>query len=207
MNVQSIGRKFVYVTMGVATCLCLSRPAAAVSVSIDDLTDLLSFTTDAQLTSQTVQQEGVGILGYVGLEFEFLSADVVVGRPGLTTVISYAIYEPNSDPLVLSDTLRIILTTLDPTINGTNVRVIIDFLSDSTDEAGILKKPKIAEDIFETGQFQSVATGLSDLTVQFRSDVSETPLPAALPLFASGLGAFGLLSWRRKKKAAAAAAA
>ena len=30
-----------------------------------------------------------------------------------------------------------------------------------------------------------------------------TPLPPALPLFASGLGALGLLGWRRKKKAAA----
>jgi len=29
---------------------------------------------------------------------------------------------------------------------------------------------------------------------------SETPLPATLPLFASGLGALGLLGWRRKRK-------
>ena len=29
-----------------------------------------------------------------------------------------------------------------------------------------------------------------------------TPLPAALPLFATGLGAIGLLGWRRKRKAA-----
>jgi hypothetical protein len=29
-----------------------------------------------------------------------------------------------------------------------------------------------------------------------------TPLPASLPLFASGLGALGLLGWRRKRKAA-----
>ena len=36
--------------------------------------------------------------------------------------------------------------------------------------------------------------------------VSETPLPAALPLFATGLGALGLLGWRRKRKAAAIAA-
>jgi hypothetical protein len=35
--------------------------------------------------------------------------------------------------------------------------------------------------------------------------VSSTPLPAALPLFASGLGALGLLGWCRKRKAQAAA--
>jgi hypothetical protein len=31
-------------------------------------------------------------------------------------------------------------------------------------------------------------------------DVIQTPLPAALPLFATGLGALGLLGWRRKRK-------
>jgi hypothetical protein len=31
--------------------------------------------------------------------------------------------------------------------------------------------------------------------------VTLTPLPAALPLFATGLGALGLLGWRRKRKA------
>ncbi len=36
--------------------------------------------------------------------------------------------------------------------------------------------------------------------------VTATPLPAAAPLFASGLGAMGLFGWRRKRKAAAAIA-
>ncbi len=35
---------------------------------------------------------------------------------------------------------------------------------------------------------------------------SQTPLPAALPMFATGLGALGLLGWRRKRKVAARAA-
>jgi hypothetical protein len=35
-------------------------------------------------------------------------------------------------------------------------------------------------------------------------EASATPLPAALPLFATGLGALGLLGWRRKRRAAAA---
>ena len=34
-----------------------------------------------------------------------------------------------------------------------------------------------------------------------------TPLPAALPLFAGGLGALGLFGWRRKRKNAAVLAA
>ena len=37
--------------------------------------------------------------------------------------------------------------------------------------------------------------------------VGETPLPAALPLFATGLGAMGLFGWRRKRKAQGAIAA
>jgi len=37
--------------------------------------------------------------------------------------------------------------------------------------------------------------------------VSQTPLPAAFPLFATGLCALGLLGWRRKRKNAAALAA
>jgi hypothetical protein len=38
-------------------------------------------------------------------------------------------------------------------------------------------------------------------------DIVVTPLPAALPLFATGLGALGVFSWRRKRKGAAVAAA
>ena len=41
----------------------------------------------------------------------------------------------------------------------------------------------------------------------FTLEIGTTPLPAALPLFATGLGALGLLGWRRKRKAAAIAAA
>jgi hypothetical protein len=33
-------------------------------------------------------------------------------------------------------------------------------------------------------------------------NIGQTPLPAALPLFATGLGVLGLLGWRRKQKAA-----
>jgi hypothetical protein len=40
--------------------------------------------------------------------------------------------------------------------------------------------------------------------VQIATIVTATPLPAALPLFATGLDAMGLFGWRRKRKDAAA---
>jgi hypothetical protein len=46
-----------------------------------------------------------------------------------------------------------------------------------------------------------------DISLADSTSVSATLLPAALPLFSSGLGALGLLGWRRKKKAATLAAA
>jgi hypothetical protein len=40
-----------------------------------------------------------------------------------------------------------------------------------------------------------------------RFDVTPTPLPAALPLFAAGLGALAVFGWRRKRRGAASFAA
>lgn len=42
------------------------------------------------------------------------------------------------------------------------------------------------------------------INISLPSGAYVTPLPAALPLFASGLGALGLLRWRRKRAAPAA---
>jgi hypothetical protein len=46
-------------------------------------------------------------------------------------------------------------------------------------------------------------TFLTDVSIT--QDEVATPLPAALPLFATGLGGLGLLGWRRKRKAQAVA--
>ena len=42
-------------------------------------------------------------------------------------------------------------------------------------------------------------TGTNQLSVE--GSISATPIPAALPLFAGGLGALGLFGWRKKRKA------
>ena len=59
-------------------------------------------------------------------------------------------------------------------------------------------------DVFDV--YYKISVGSGDIALT-GSENSQTPLPAALPLFATGLGALGLLGWRRKKKAATAMAA
>ena len=55
---------------------------------------------------------------------------------------------------------------------------------------------------FYVGIDQNAISGANVLLEEI-SAVSTVPLPAALPLFATGLGALGLLGWRRKRKVAA----
>ena len=69
---------------------------------------------------------------------------------------------------------------------------------------------------FQSFDFEGSPSDGSILTDEFLSgppsptfgtlDTTATPLPATLPLFAGGLGAIGLLGWRRKKKPATVAA-
>ena len=58
---------------------------------------------------------------------------------------------------------------------------------------------------FYTFAFNGTASAGNTNVLLSQVDVSNVPLPAALPLFATGLGALGLLGWRRKRKAQAAA--
>jgi len=50
------------------------------------------------------------------------------------------------------------------------------------------------------GNFDSITYESNYLYGNVTVAVAPTPLPAALPLLATGLGAIGLLGWRRKRK-------
>ena len=59
----------------------------------------------------------------------------------------------------------------------------------------------------EYGGTEAGAVSFANLRLQadeFSNLVSTTPVPTALPLFCTGLGAMGLLGWRRKRKKVAA---
>jgi hypothetical protein len=91
------------------------------------------------------------------------------------------------------------------TLNGVNPTIDIAF---SLDLTGFLATNQLNQSF--NGDFNDTAlvsfTPLDDVTVDsasgvFPGTVAATPVPAALPLFATGLGGLGLLGWRRKRKA------
>jgi hypothetical protein len=76
------------------------------------------------------------------------------------------------------------------------------FTSD-LDPGGSLILPQGATLVSEGTAFTFNNTNITASAVSDVDSQTVVPLPAALPLFASGLVGLGLLGWRRKKKAAA----
>jgi hypothetical protein len=61
----------------------------------------------------------------------------------------------------------------------------------------------IVEGVISASPFNGIAVTDHIVVTGVTPPVMTTPLPAALPLFATALGALGLLGWRRKKKTVA----
>jgi len=83
---------------------------------------------------------------------------------------------------------------------GTDTFAISALINAASPVTGIfldaLENPALPTDgpgQFENGNF---------VVTEFVMDAAPTPIPATLPLFATGLGAMGLLCWRRKRKQA-----
>ena len=141
--------------------------------------------------------------------FGLVSGNVsIFTTPSLVFVGTVDILDP--DGITISDRLRWFCSTgaggcgFATTGQAFANRMIFYSFDDNTPLAPlVLSALNTAENV--DGSFQwvvpppgvNVYNGLSE---------AETPLPGALPLFATGLGAFGLLGWRRKKKKSSIAA-
>ena len=101
---------------------------------------------------------------------------------------------------------------------GTASNDFVDFIFDGTTYVAVDPVP---EQPWTQYSFNVIATGTDTFSLAFRDDPSGdgldnfsitntpsvTPLPAALPLFATGLGAMGLFGWLRKRRNAVSLAA
>src|SRR5258708_27899514 len=172
--------------------------AATVLFQIDDLTDTVT-------TTQFIN--GIAQTPTTATESSSIFASFP-GSPANITGGNYNIYDP--DGVTLSDTYSSRIISFQNIQTGViTTEFSASFFSDGN--GTLTPLVAFAQSLIETGDWQTVTTfsvlnatgAVADtVTVQFRSD-GETPLPAALPLFASGLGAMGLLGWRTKRKPAA----
>jgi hypothetical protein len=81
------------------------------------------------------------------------------------------------------------------TITGSDILTALGLTNSSGDFDIVLA-------ITGLSSFQSVTfSDTGNPAFEFALGVAQTPLPAALPLFAAGLGALGLVSWRKKRTA------
>jgi hypothetical protein len=115
-----------------------------------------------------------------------------VGPSGVYSSAILQLNEPGTS--IRSDTVFIASLPLEPRFT-----VILN-----SDPVSLLGSPTVFLD--ETGNWQDIS-GVFDLSAGSIFVVSDldTPLPAALPLFATGLGGLCLLGWRRKRKGQAVA--
>jgi hypothetical protein len=115
-----------------------------------------------------------------------------------------AMWNPGSDPLAKSALTASamgtsllasqLFTASIPTTNNQWMTETLYFIANSSSTT--------IEFLGDSNYSDAKYIGLDNVNVS-----AVTPLPAALPLFATGLGAMGLLGWRRKRKNAAVIAA
>jgi hypothetical protein len=135
------------------------------------------------------------------IDFTFQSS---VPAAGTAIISGFANLTEPGDPSTVSDRLVLTLTGGSDLIgvefgSGANLPTIPD---------GAVNLGSKAED----GTLQLVATYVATnpppthvVDSYFIQSSVPTPLPAALPLFATGISALGLLGWRRRRKAQAGA--
>jgi len=135
----------------------------------------------ASFTSQT---------GNISAVFSFTGPPGASGGTDSGSIAASVVQTDNHIGITWSDPITVTFT------DGTNLLIDlanVDYDCGSGAHACNQKNIDIA------GTFTTVENGRSNA-------LGETPLPAAFPLFASGVGALGLLGRRRKRKAALAAA-
>jgi len=139
-----------------------------------------------------------------------IAQDVTTIIPGATYTFSIMVGNPVAGGLTK---YRIVLGyTTTPGDFSTNVQFANVLYTAAVDipDAGVFQLVTLSAvaPLIATGDITfAFGTGDNSFGYWDQASLTATPVPAALPLFATGLGAFGLFGWRRKRKNVAALAA
>ena len=118
----------------------------------------------------------------------------VEALPGLSSATLVDKGQLTSGDNAGSDSTNVYALHFGPMKNGKSNDIVLVFSGDTT-----------LTDVMVPG-LRNFRSFDPPLPTAFDSPTPTTPLPAALPLFATALGGLGLLGWRRKRKAQAVAA-
>ena len=189
----------IAVAFGVAFAAVASAEASVITFNGYPATSFTDGTFSVGLLGNPSQQDGfysitgaavpntTAFNGY-GANGEYILFNMPVELVSLT--LSTGFFDPTSITVSLYDSLGNILGSQTTNPFGT-------MTFDQFDVSKLVITFTGGTDIYSDRRIAAIFD-ISDVTY------NETPLPAALPLFATGLGALGLLGWRRKRKALAA---
>jgi hypothetical protein len=146
----------------------------------------------------TLSATQIGEIGALITHGDAIIAANAAGTYNVSAAIQLAIWEVEYGISGANGTQPFTYTGLDQ-LNGdltyTSTQLAAQYITDVTNGTWALDS-----DVY-------LLTGSDNQTLAFDTDGplnrSATPLPAALPLFATSLGAMGLFGWRRKRKNAA----
>ncbi len=157
------------------------------------------FATSAQastvtylLTLQDTVPTGVSGTGTLTIVAPLLASNTYTPGPSVTLLD----FNINSQDFNVTSTFTSIHTNASAVIDAITVLAFTPDFSGSLFTGSLTFTYSGPAGAFGSGVINLVATGAG-------TQDATTPLPAALPLFASGIGAFGFVGWRRKRKQAA----
>ena len=205
-------RSYLRAILGAVAALAFAAPALASPITYTEVgtgsgtLDGTSFTN--QLVTITMTADTTNIIDGSTTPFNSVgTTTVTVSAVGADTVPdAFAFVNQNNPVAGFADALMSPDSTADlPVINSTVNSV---FASYALGAIGPTSGPSLRNQAtFATGSGTFSLSSMGDTTFCAASDgvscatVGAVPLPATLPLFATGLAGLGLIGWRRKRKA------
>jgi hypothetical protein len=182
----------------------LSSLCFIASLALFGVSQALAATITYDLTTLTI--------GTLSLTGGYITTDGTIGPLASTDITAWSVTItggfPSPDTVTGTSPLDSFVASGSP-LTASATALTFDFSSLSSDQfilgmSGLTRVSYLAlppEIGLSTGGPLTVESFTTAFVI---ASVTATPLPAALPLFAGGLGMMGLLGWRRKRKSAAA---